>query len=201
MKNRTVLYKDKPYTKPPGKPETKKVQSYKYRKNHRFLIVIEKTKYSLRLEKRKKGARSPVILPKSYKIGVGRNKDLKPKIKSNDNRTPEGIYFICQKAELKPGKLGTRWMRLTYPNLSDIRRAEKSGIIDSRDSVRLKKAYKDSSFKRIETPLGFGIGIHGTDKPEQIGGKYSDGCIRMHNRDIEELYSIVPVGTRVEIYH
>lgn len=33
-----------------------------------------------------------------------------------------------------------------------------------------------------------GIGIHGTTKPETIPGRVSNGCIRMHNRDVEELY-------------
>lgn len=39
--------------------------------------------------------------------------------------------------------------------------------------------------------------IHGTNRPESIGRFVSAGCIRMHNRDIVELYRLVPVGTRV----
>lgn len=39
--------------------------------------------------------------------------------------------------------------------------------------------------------------IHGTNRPESIGGYVSYGCIRMHNRDIMDLYSRVGVGTRV----
>lgn len=37
--------------------------------------------------------------------------------------------------------------------------------------------------------------IHGTDSPELIGQYVSDGCIRLSNPDIEELYPYVPVGT------
>lgn len=40
-------------------------------------------------------------------------------------------------------------------------------------------------------------GIHGTNKPHLIGQNVSHGCFRMKNRDIEELYEIVPVGTKV----
>lgn len=48
--------------------------------------------------------------------------------------------------------------------------------------------------------LGDGYGIHGTDNPESIGRSVSHGCVRLHNADIETLYSMVPVGTPVYIY-
>ena len=41
------------------------------------------------------------------------------------------------------------------------------------------------------------LAIHGTNNPGSIGGFVSWGCIRMHNRDIMELYERVGVGTRV----
>lgn len=42
-------------------------------------------------------------------------------------------------------------------------------------------------------------GIHGTNNPASIGRYVSRGCIRMHNRDVEELARIVPIGTPVRI--
>lgn len=42
-------------------------------------------------------------------------------------------------------------------------------------------------------------GIHGTNDPSSIGKAVSRGCIRMFNRDVEELASIVPIGTLVSI--
>lgn len=42
-------------------------------------------------------------------------------------------------------------------------------------------------------------GIHGTNKPWTVSQRKSGGCIRMLNRDIEELYPMVPVGTPVVI--
>ena len=39
--------------------------------------------------------------------------------------------------------------------------------------------------------------IHGTDKPWTIGQASSSGCIRMMNADVEELYSLIKIGTRV----
>jgi lipoprotein-anchoring transpeptidase ErfK/SrfK len=39
--------------------------------------------------------------------------------------------------------------------------------------------------------------IHGTNRPQSIGGFVSYGCIRMYNRDIQALYRLVEVGTPV----
>jgi len=39
--------------------------------------------------------------------------------------------------------------------------------------------------------------IHGTNRPQSIGGFVSYGCIRMYNRDIVKLYRLVAVGTPV----
>jgi len=44
-----------------------------------------------------------------------------------------------------------------------------------------------------------GYGIHGTTDPESIGEQITEGCIRMSNKDIEELFKIVPRGTKVTI--
>lgn len=44
-----------------------------------------------------------------------------------------------------------------------------------------------------------GYGIHGTIEPETIGKNVTEGCVRMKNSDVEELYSIVPEGTEVVI--
>jgi lipoprotein-anchoring transpeptidase ErfK/SrfK len=41
------------------------------------------------------------------------------------------------------------------------------------------------------------LAIHGTNNPGSIGGLVSAGCIRMHNKDIMDLYGRVGVGTRV----
>ena len=43
------------------------------------------------------------------------------------------------------------------------------------------------------------IGIHGTNDPASIGKAVSHGCIRMHNKDIEALFPLIPVGAAVEI--
>jgi lipoprotein-anchoring transpeptidase ErfK/SrfK len=42
-------------------------------------------------------------------------------------------------------------------------------------------------------------GIHGTNNPASIGKNVSHGCIRMYNRDVNELARRVPIGTPVYI--
>lgn len=44
-----------------------------------------------------------------------------------------------------------------------------------------------------------GYGIHGTKDESLIGQHITKGCVRMHNKDVEELYVIVPSGTEVTI--
>jgi hypothetical protein len=42
-------------------------------------------------------------------------------------------------------------------------------------------------------------GIHGTTEPKNLGKQVTAGCVRMANPEVEELYTIVPVGTEVTI--
>lgn len=50
--------------------------------------------------------------------------------------------------------------------------------------------------------MGFdlpGYGIHGTTEPKELGKQVTQGCVRLSNNDVEELYTIVPLGTEVTI--
>ena len=44
-----------------------------------------------------------------------------------------------------------------------------------------------------------GYGIHGTNAPRSIGHAASHGCIRLRNRDMERLFTLVRVGDVVKI--
>lgn len=51
--------------------------------------------------------------------------------------------------------------------------------------------------------MGFnhdGIGIHGTKEPESIGKSMSNGCVRMKNEEVDQLFEIVGLGTQVSIH-
>lgn len=51
----------------------------------------------------------------------------------------------------------------------------------------------------LNVPWGI-FGIHGTNRSGSIGSEASHGCIRMLNRDVEDLYEYVKVGMIVAIY-
>jgi lipoprotein-anchoring transpeptidase ErfK/SrfK len=50
----------------------------------------------------------------------------------------------------------------------------------------------------LNVPWGI-YGIHGTNKPGSVGYSQSHGCIRMRNKDVEELFPQIPMGTWVRI--
>lgn len=57
-------------------------------------------------------------------------------------------------------------------------------------------------------PLGYrwmriygNYGIHGTNNESSIGSYVSNGCIRMFERDVEELFELVDMGTPVDIMY
>lgn len=53
-----------------------------------------------------------------------------------------------------------------------------------------------SRWMGIDAP---GYGIHGTIEPDKIGQQVTQGCVRMVNADVEELYMLLPAGTEVTI--
>lgn len=71
------------------------------------------------------------------------------------------------------------------------------------DWIVIWKSYRSGDifgtrFLGLDVPWG-GYGIHGTNRPWSIGHFISQGCIRLRNKDIEELFEWVPIGTSVRI--
>jgi len=82
--------------------------------------------------------------------------------------TPLGKWRISEKVELQLGtEFGSRWMRL-----------------ERCDPATGQYQWTD-------------YGIHGTNEEEKIGTPVSEGCIRLRNSDVEEIYTLVPLGTLV----
>ncbi|MFH1846594.1 MAG: L,D-transpeptidase family protein [Candidatus Omnitrophota bacterium] len=90
-----------------------------------------------------------------------------------DNSTPVGIFRIEEKM-VKPV-----WYKM-------------NAIIDpNSDKYELGERWMGLSVA--------GYGIHGTSDETTIGYQVTQGCVRMYNKDVVELYDIVPSGTKVEI--
>jgi len=61
-------------------------------------------------------------------------------------------------------------------------------------------AFETSGYSKLsDWPGGGVVGVHGTNTPELIGQAVSHGCVRLLNKDIQYLRSVVPVGTPVKI--
>ena len=144
-------------------------------------------------------------LVKTYVIGLGQQ-PIGHKQKQDDNRTPEGRYFIIQKA-LGPfpgmfrAYLGTRWLRINYPNDDDARAGLAKGLIDKLQFAKILAANKEGREPPKDTALGGGIGIHGWNGnwPGPDKQNLTWGCLSLPNNDLEDLYDRVSVGTPIVI--
>ena len=104
----------------------------------------------------------------SYGISCGKNPGNKDRI--GDLKTPEGIFHITEIEE------ASTWGH------------------DFKDGKgKIEGAY-GPWFLRLEVPGHKGIGIHGTHKPESIGTRDTEGCIRLKNEDIADLKEKVNIG-------
>ena len=132
-------------------------------------------------------------------------KPLGPKTEDGDNRTPEGEYRIIQKAEGpfdgEFGKfLGSRWMRINYPNTFDARAALAAGRLATGQCDAITAAVAAGKMPPAGTKLGGGVGIHGwasdwPDGPQDL----TWGCLSLREADLKKLYSLVARGTVVII--
>jgi LysM repeat protein len=51
----------------------------------------------------------------------------------------------------------------------------------------------------VDTPDYQSFGIHGTIEPDTVGQDVSNGCVRMKNEDVEQLFGMLMTGDTVEI--
>ncbi|MCL6478435.1 MAG: L,D-transpeptidase [Peptococcaceae bacterium] len=155
-------------------------------------IVIDKSDHTLSLF-------SGDIRIKSYHVELGQG-GMGDKEVAGDMKTPEGTFYISEKSVLSPSDyyLGSRWLRLSYPNAEDADRGLRQGLIDrlTRDSI--VAAFSAGQTTPQRTALGGGIGIHGGGKPE-FGADWTWGCIGLTDGDIEDFYDYVGIGTQVII--
>ncbi|GAB6905104.1 ErfK/YbiS/YcfS/YnhG family protein [Desulfosarcina cetonica] len=115
---------------------------------------------------------------KIYKISLGGN-PVGPKERQGDQKTPEGTYTIVSRNRHSDYHLS---LRISYPNEKDVKRAKELGVSPGGD-----------------------IMIHGMKNGcSWLGGVHTEidwtnGCIAMTDKEIEEVSRLVHNGTLVEI--
>ena len=134
-------------------------------------IIVEKGKRKLHIYSSRK-------LIKTYKISLGRNHRGRKEFEG-DKKTPEGLYYINDK---NPNSGYHKNLGISYPNKKDLKHA-----------------------KSIGKSAGGQIKIHGLKNSYGWIGKlhlifdWTMGCIAVTNKEIDELYEFVKIGTPIEI--
>ena len=71
--------------------------------------------------------------------------------------------------------------------------------VDPKDTKKKVESGEDNPLGYRWMGIGGHYGIHGTNRPDSIGGYVSNGCIRLWEDNAEELYELTSIGTPVEI--
>ena len=144
---------------------------------------------------------SDKLLIKTYKATVGKNSST-VKTSGTDNVTPIGDYKICSIDTLTRYH---KFLRLNYPSDLDAGEALKRGYINKDEFESIMLAINKNECPPKETRLGDKIGIHGIGtyniifKNLPFTFNWTNGSIAVSNENIDELYSVVKVGTPVKI--
>jgi murein L,D-transpeptidase YafK len=135
------------------------------------LIVVEKAAHRLTL------LRNGDVL-KSYDVALG-SAPRGHKQQEGDGRTPEGPYSIDFKNARSRFHLA---LRISYPNAEDRASALRRGVSPGSDIM----------IHGLPNGLGWLAGLH-------LRRDWTDGCIAVTNRQVDEIWPLVDVGTKVEI--
>ena len=140
-------------------------------------ILVDKSDYAVAVYYRGR----PIRL---YRAVFG-PRPMDNKCMEGDRCTPEGQFTISRK---NGASQYNKFMQISYPN----------------DSARARFARLQSNGIIPKTArIGSDIGIHGIwpggDDLIKLGVGWTDGCVALCNKDVDELFTMVGVGTKVVI--
>jgi murein L,D-transpeptidase YafK len=120
----------------------------------------------------------------TYPVVFG-SRSMDDKMYEGDRRTPEGTFKITDK---RPHQKWNKIMMLDYP---------------TRDSWDKFNRRKQQGLISRNARIGGGIGIHGTWPNDNIVvddyTNWTQGCVSLRNRDLDEIFEFIQPGTRVTI--
>ena len=135
------------------------------------LIVVEKAKRTMTLMSGDKVLKTYLVALGGHPVGA--------KERQGDRKTPEGNYVIESKNSHSQFHLS---LRISYPNATDREHARKLGVNPGGDIFIHGLAPSFSSIGALHRKID-----------------WTDGCIAVTDQEIEEIWKLVQVGTRVEI--
>ncbi|MBO0758334.1 MAG: L,D-transpeptidase family protein [Bradyrhizobiaceae bacterium] len=115
---------------------------------------------------------------KTYDVALGHT-PVGPKQREGDGRTPEGRYVIDSKNARSHNHLA---LHVSYPDATDRARAQRLGASPGGDIM----------IHGLHNGLGWLGRLHRAID-------WTNGCIAVTNSQIEEIWSLVEVGTPIEI--
>jgi L,D-peptidoglycan transpeptidase YkuD (ErfK/YbiS/YcfS/YnhG family) len=115
---------------------------------------------------------------KTYKIALGGD-PVGPKVRQGDNKTPEGVYIIDSRNNNSDYHLS---LHISYPNEIDKKRAKELGVSPGGNIM----------IHGIKNGLGWVGASH-------AAVDWTKGCIAVTDKEMEEIYRLVPNGTIVVI--
>ncbi len=143
-----------------------------------FYIIVDKSDYELQVYDANDNWQV------TYPVVFG-NKDMGDKMYEGDRRTPEGIFHITAK---RPHAKWDRFFALDYPTA---------------ESYQKFNERKEKGLIPKNARIGGEIGIHGTWPHEEFAvdlyQNWTQGCVSTKNEYIDQMFSTIPVGTKVII--
>lgn len=115
---------------------------------------------------------------RTYDVALG-SAPRGPKRQEGDGRTPEGVYAIDFRNARSHFHLA---LRISYPNVADRADAKARGVPPGGDIM----------IHGLPNGLGWLGGLH-------LSRDWTDGCIAVTDSQMDEIWRLVDVGTKVEI--
>ncbi len=140
------------------------------------------------------GANNKVI--KTYKVMLGRN-PIGHKAFEGDNKTPEGTYTLDEK---NPNSNFYKSLHISYPNFKDKLKAKSRGKSPGGDIMLhgMPNDFRDM----MDFVTSVGLADLGDDliRSGLLGYDWTNGCIAVTDSEIEEIYSMINVPTKITIF-
>ena len=134
-------------------------------------IVVEKKAHTLTLFRDGKPMRT-------YLVALG-GKPQGDKLSAGDKRTPEGVFYIDAR---QPNSRYHLALHISYPDAAHRARSQSAGVQPGGDIM----------IHGLPNGLGAAGASHRVND-------WTNGCVALTDEEIEQIWSVVPIGTPVEI--
>lgn len=136
---------------------------------------------------------------KSYSINLG-GQPLGHKTQEGDQKTPEGLYTLDWK---NPDSAYHLSIHISYPNQADKARARELGVSPGGEIFIHGMPNKTRDWAWLVSPTLY---LLGSELPNESIHQtlsmfdWTNGCIAVHNKEMQEIYDLVSTPTPIEIF-